>query len=235
VGHLTMGMAVKVPSAFQESRPRPAWVVAEEHTLALVGDFQLLRRRLVPSERGDDRMNPVLSLVIMIAEDQDLAAHEPRENASHTVAIVKAHGKVPQVKNDVIRLHDGVPGADQGFVHVTHVCERPVAGCRRQHQRMRKMRIRSVEFCSVGQGIAPRNVYGVLSLLQACAASRAHLNPHYKHGIEPGVLVVIAAWIADDARVADHVVAAVMGMAVHPQRRATALDHGGKIRSICGV
>lgn len=131
-----MGMAVEMPGAFQDPGPRPARVMTEENTLALVGDFQLLRRRLVPLERSDDRVDPVLSLVVMVAQDQDLAAHKPRENASYAVAVVQAHGKIPEVIDDVIWFHDGVPVADQGFIHVVDVGERPFAGRRRQHQRM---------------------------------------------------------------------------------------------------
>ena len=58
------------------------------------------------------------------------------EDASHAIAIVQPHGKVPEMIDDVIRLHDGVPGTDQRFIHVADVGERPVAGCRCQHQRM---------------------------------------------------------------------------------------------------
>ena len=77
VGHLAVGVSVKMPTPFQDSRPRPAWVMTEKNTLALIGDFQLLRRWQVPLKRGDDRVNPVLPLIVMIANDQDLAAHEP--------------------------------------------------------------------------------------------------------------------------------------------------------------
>jgi len=50
VGHLTMGMAVEMPTPFQDPRPCPARVVTEEDALPVVGDFQLLCRRLVPPE-----------------------------------------------------------------------------------------------------------------------------------------------------------------------------------------
>src|SRR5690606_9670449 len=109
VGHLPVGMAVEMPGSLQYPGPRPAWVMAEENTLTPVGDFQLLRRWLVPFKGGDDRMNPVLPLIVMVAENQDLAAHEPRENTSDTVAVVEPHGKIPEVIDHVIRLHDGIP------------------------------------------------------------------------------------------------------------------------------
>lgn len=38
--------------------------------------------------------------------------------------------------------------------------------------------------------------------------------------IERRVLILVATWIADDMRIADHVVATVMGMPVNPQRRS---------------
>jgi len=71
--------------------------VTKEDTPPFIGDFQLLRWRLVPSERGDDRVDPVLPLIIMIAKNQDLASHEPRKNASHAIAVVQAHGKIPEM------------------------------------------------------------------------------------------------------------------------------------------
>ena len=49
-GHLAMDMAVEMPGAFQDPGPGSARVVAEENTLAPVGDFELLRRPLVPFE-----------------------------------------------------------------------------------------------------------------------------------------------------------------------------------------
>lgn len=131
-----MGMAVEMPGAFQDSGPGPAWVVTEKNSLALVGDFQLLRRRLVPLKGRDDRMDPVLSLVVMIAKDQDLPAHEPRENASYAITVVEAHGKIPEVIDDVIWVHDGVPAPDHKFIHVANVGEGTAAGRRRQHKLM---------------------------------------------------------------------------------------------------
>ena len=146
-----MSMTIEMPGAFQDSGPRPAWVMTEEHPLAVVGDFQLARWRLLPCKRSDDGMNLVRRLVIVVAENQKLATHEAREESTHAVAVVKTHGKITQMIDDIVWSHDAVPSADQEFIHVADVGERAVAGCRRQHQVVRKMRVRRVVYCRAGQ------------------------------------------------------------------------------------
>lgn len=63
----------------------------------------------------------------------------------------------------------------------------------------------------------------------------SHLDTHRKYRIEFDVLIVVAAWIADDARVAEAVITAVMRVTMDPERGSAALDHAGQVRCVGGI
>lgn len=58
------------------------------------------------------------------------------------------------------------------------------------------------------------------------------LDTNYQHRIEPTILARVAAWVAYDPRDTDSVVAALMRMAMDPQRWTSSLDDICQIRCI---
>lgn len=102
-------MAIEMPGAFPDSGPRPAGIVGEEDPLSSVRYLKLLGWRLRPLQGRDDRVNGIRRLVVMVAQDQHLAAHQSREDRANPVAVVEAHREIPDVKNRVIGTDYRIP------------------------------------------------------------------------------------------------------------------------------
>src|SRR5690606_9191116 len=116
-------------------------------------------RDLFPPEPGDDPVNHVLLPVVMVPEDENLAAVEALEDRANPVAIVQAESEIPEMVDDVVRTNDIVPGADQELVHLPGVVERTrSAQIRAEHQPVPEMRVGGVKLAGESHGGSPQTI-----------------------------------------------------------------------------
>src|SRR5690606_33272040 len=78
-----VAVAKEMPGAFPEAGPRPLGAVRQYALLPVIIGFVVLRA-ILPSEPGDDPVNYVLLPVVMVPEDENLAAVETGKDRPHS-------------------------------------------------------------------------------------------------------------------------------------------------------
>src|SRR5690606_26547175 len=140
-----VAVAKEMPGAFPEAGPRPLGVVRQKDPLPVIIGLVVLRD-ILPSEPGDDPVNYVLLPVVMVPEDENLAAVETGKDRPDSRFVMQSEGEIPEMVDDVLVPDDLVPGADQELVHLPRGIERPrPLQARAEHERVTEVRVGGVK------------------------------------------------------------------------------------------